>query len=203
MLTIDWIVLAVLAASAVLGMLFGFGKLLKFFTGGIVGFIISIFVVYFFTGIVSGWGFVKELMERLHTVMAEADNGFVDFLMDIGIEKIILYVALFIIAQIIRIIIVNIIKGIVEMNNPVMKVINKFFGLVFLIAVVCCLTLIVFQIVHAIGGETAENFRQSITGTFRLEWVFDNNPLNALFEKLGEAAEGFGSVFVFVPFKAA
>lgn len=201
MLTIDWIVLAVLAASAVLGMLFGFGKLLKFFTGGIVGFIISIFVVYFFTGIVSGWGFVKELMERLHTVMAEADNGFVDFLMDIGIEKIILYVALFIIAQIIRIIIVNIIKGIVEMNNPVMKVINKFFGLVFLISVVCCLTLIVFQIVHAIGGETAENFRQSITGTFRLEWVFDNNPLNALFEKLGEAAEGFGSVFV--PFKAA
>ncbi len=201
MLTIDWIVLAVLAASAVLGMLFGFGKLLKFFTGGIVGFIISIFVVYFFTGIVSGWGFVKELMERLHTVMEEADNGFVDFLMDIGIEKIILYVALFIIAQIIRIIIVNIIKGIVEMNNPVMKVINKFFGLVFLIAVVCCLTLIVFQIVHAIGGETAENFRQSITGTFRLEWVFDNNPLNALFEKLGEAAEGFGSVFV--PFKAA
>lgn len=201
MLTIDWIVLAVLAASSVLGMLFGFGKLLKFFTGGIVGFIISIFVVYFFTGIVSGWGFVKELMERLHTVMEEADNGFVDFLMDIGIEKIILYVALFIIAQIIRIIIVNIIKGIVEMNNPVMKVINKFFGLVFLIAVVCCLTLIVFQIVHAIGGETAENFRQSITGTFRLEWVFDNNPLNALFEKLGEAAEGFGSVFV--PFKAA
>lgn len=201
MLTIDWIVLAVLAASAVLGMLFGFGKLLKFFTGGIVGFIISIFVVYFFTGIASGWGFVKELMERLHTVMEEADNGFVDFLMDIGIEKIILYVALFIIAQIIRIIIVNIIKGIVEMNNPVMKVINKFFGLVFLIAVVCCLTLIVFQIVHAIGGETAENFRQSITGTFRLEWVFDNNPLNALFEKLGEAAEGFGSVFV--PFKAA
>lgn len=201
MLTIDWIVLAVLAASAVLGMLFGFGKLLKFFTGGIVGFIISIFVVYFFTGIVSGWGFVKELMERLHTVMEEADNGFVDFLMDIGIEKIILYVALFIIAQIIRIIIVNIIKGIVEMNNPVMKVINKFFGLVFLIAVVCCLTLIVFQIVHAIGGETAENFRQSITGTFRLEWVFDNNPLNALFEKLGEAPEGFGSVFV--PFKAA
>lgn len=196
MLTIDWIVLAVLAASAVLGMLFGFGKLLKFFTGGIVGFIISIFVVYFFTGIVSGWGFVKELMERLHTVMEEADNGFVDFLMDIGIEKIILYVALFIIAQIIRIIIVNIIKGIVEMNNPVMKVINKFFGLVFLIAVVCCLTLIVFQIVHAIGGETAENFRQSITGTFRLEWVFDNNPLNALFEKLGEATEGFGSVLV-------
>ena len=196
MLTIDWIVLAVLAASAVLGMLFGFGKLLKFFTGGIVGFIISIFVVYFFTGIASGWGFVKELMERLHTVMEEADNGFVDFLMDIGIEKIILYVALFIIAQIIRIIIVNIIKGIVEMNNPVMKVINKFFGLVFLIAVVCCLTLIVFQIVHAIGGETAENFRQSITGTFRLEWVFDNNPLNALFEKLGEAAEGFGSVLV-------
>ena len=196
MLTIDWIVLAVLAASAVLGMLFGFGKLLKFFTGGIVGFIISIFVVYFFTGIVSGWGFVKELMERLHTVMEEADNGFVDFLMDIGIEKIILYAAIFIVAQIIRIIIVNIIKGIVEIDNPLMKAINKFFGLVFMLAAVCALTLIVFQIVHAIGGETAENFRQNITGTFRLEWVYDNNPLNALFEKLGEAAQNFGGVLI-------
>lgn len=194
MLTIDWIVLAVLAISAILGMFLGFGKLLKFFTGGIVGFIISIFAVYFFTGIVSGWGFVKELMEKLHGVLVEADNGFVDFLMDIGIEKIILYVALFIIAQIIRIIIVGIIKSIVEINNPVMKAINKFFGLVLMIAAVCCITLIVFQIVYAIGGETAENFRQQITGTFRLEWVFDNNPLNSLFEKLGEATGNFGAL---------
>ncbi len=196
MLTIDWIVLAVLAVSAILGMFFGFGKLLKFFTGGIVGFIISIVVVYFFTGIVSSWDFVKELMGKLHAVMVEADNGFVDFLMDIGIEKIILYAAIFIVAQIIRIIIVNIIKGIVEIDNPLMKAINKFFGLVFMLAAVCALTLIVFQIVHAIGGETAENFRQNITGTFRLEWVYDNNPLNALFEKLGEAAQNFGGVLI-------
>ena len=196
MLTIDWIVLAVLAGSAILGMFFGFGKLLKFFTGGIVGFIISIVVVYFFTGIVSSWGFVQELMQKLHVVMEEANNGFVDFLMDIGIEKIILYAAIFLIAQIIRIIIVNIIKGIVEIDNPLMKAINKLFGLVFMIAVVCCLALIVFQIVYAIGGETAENFRQNITGTFRLEWVFDNNPLNALFEKLGEVTEDFGQAVV-------
>lgn len=196
MLTIDWIVLAVLAGSAILGMFFGFGKLLKFFTGGIVGFIISIVVVYFFTGIVSSWGFVQELMQKLHVVMEEANNGFVDFLMDIGIEKIILYAAIFLIAQIIRIIIVNIIKGIVEIDNPLMKAINKLFGLVFMIAVVCCLALIVFQIVYAIGGETAENFRQNITGTFRLEWVFDNNPLNALFEKLGEVTENFGQAAV-------
>lgn len=196
MLTIDWIVLAILAVSAILGMFFGFGKLLKFFTGGIVGFIISIVVVYFFTGIVSSWDFVKELMGKLHAVMVEADNGCVDFLMDIGIEKIILYAAIFIVAQIIRIIIVNIIKGIVEIDNPLMKAINKFFGLVFMLAAVCALTLIVFQIVHAIGGETAENFRQNITGTFRLEWVYDNNPLNALFEKLGEAAQNFGGVLI-------
>ncbi len=190
MLTVDWIVLGVFIVGALLGMFLGFGKLLKFFTGGIVGFLISIVVVYFCLGMVSSWGFVQELMAKLHEALVAAENDFVTFLMDIGIEKIILAVALFIIVQIIRVIIVGIIKSITEIDNPVMKALNKFFGLVLMLAAICAIALIVFQIVYAIGGETAENFKQAITGTFRLEWVYENNPLNDLFKQIGEALAG-------------
>lgn len=185
MFTIDYILLGVIVVGAILGLIFGFGKLLKGFTGGIVGIAISVVVVYFFLGIVSSWGFVQDLMAKLHEVMLNAENGFVDFLVDIGIEKIILAVALFIIVQIIRVIIVSIIKSIVEIDNPVIKAINKAAGLVFMLAALFCIMLIIFQIVYAVGGQTAENFRQFITGAFHLEWLFDNNPLNALFEDIG------------------
>lgn len=183
--TVDLVILGIIVVGAILGMLLGFGKLLKFFTGGIVGIVISIVVVYFFLGVVSSWGFVQDLMAKMHEAMVNANNGFVDFLIKIGIEKVILAIILLVVVQIIRIFVVRVIKGIVEIDNPIMKAVNKFFGLVFMLAVLFCLMLIVFQIVHAVGGQSAENFRQAISGAFHLEWLFDNNPLNALFMRIG------------------
>lgn len=188
MVTADWIALGVLVVAALIGLLLGFGKCLKFFTGGIIGFFISLVVVYFFLGVVSGWGFVRDLMSKLHEAMVNADNGFVDFLLKIGIEKIILAIAMFIIVQIARIIIVAIIKGIVETNNVVMRAINKFFGMVLMLAVGVMVTLILFQIVAWVGGSSAESLRNYLTGAFRLEWVFDHNPLNWLFKSISSVA---------------
>ena len=185
MVTADWIVLGAIIVSAVLGLLFGFGKLLKFFTGGIAGFIISFVVVYFFLGVVSGWGFVRDLMLKLHTSMVNANNGFVDFLIKIGIEKIILAIIMFIVVQIARIAIVLTIKGILEIKSKPMIVINKLLGMIFALAVSTMLMLIVFQIVAWVGGSSAENFRNSLKGAFHLHWLFEHNPLNALFAKIG------------------
>jgi len=106
----------------------------------------------------------------------------------IGIEKIILAIAMFKIVQIARIIIVAIIKGIVETNNVVMRAINKFFGMVLMLAVVVMVTLILFQIVAWVGGSSAESLRNYLTGAFRLEWVFDHNPLNWLFKSISSVA---------------
>ena len=188
MVTADWIALGVIVVAALLGLLLGFGKCLKFFTGGIIGFVISLVVVYFFLGVVSGWPFVRDLMAKLHEVMENANNVFVDFLIKIGIEKIILAIAMFIIVQIARIILVAIVKSVAETKNVVMRSINKFFGMVFMLAVVVMITLIVFQIVAWVGGESAESFCNSLKGAFRLEWVFEHNPLNWLFVSIAGAA---------------
>ena len=175
---IDWIAIGVVLVSVLFGVLFGFGKLLKFFTGGILGIIISVVVTYFCFGIVSSWVFVRDLMSKLLTAMQNANSPIVDFLLKIGIEKIILAVGIFIIVQILRIIIVRIIKGIVEIDNPVTKVINKLFGIVFMLAVACMVCLLVFHVIQLVGGETLNNVRADINGSvFKLDWVFDHNPL--------------------------
>ncbi|MDE7257145.1 MAG: hypothetical protein K2N50_04235 [Clostridia bacterium] len=178
MQVIDWIAIGVVLVSVLFGVLFGFGKLLKFFTGGILGIIISVVVTYFCFGIVSSWVFVRDLMSKLLTAMQNANSPIVDFLLKIGIEKIILAVGIFIIVQILRIIIVRIIKGIVEIDNPVTKVINKLFGIVFMLAVACMVCLLVFHVIQLVGGETLNNVRADINGSvFKLDWVFDHNPL--------------------------
>ena len=185
MITADWIALGVVAVAALLGLLFGFGKCLKAFTSGIIGFIISIFVVYFLFGIVGNWQLVKDLLSKLHEAMVSAENGFLDFLMAIGIEKIILAIATFVVVQIVRIILVWIIKGIVEINNRVMRTINKFLGMVFMLAVVTMVSLPVFHFVAWVGGSTAQSFKGYITGSvFRLDWVYEHNPLNWVFAKI-------------------
>ncbi len=185
MVSADWLAIGVVLIASALGLLLGFGKCLKFFTGGIVGFIISIVVVYFFLGVVSSWGFVQDLMLKLHTLMVDADNGFVDFLIKIGIEKIILAVLMFIVVQIARIIIVLIIKGVVETDNKPMRVINKVLGWLFMLGVVIMLTLIVFQIVAWVGGNSSVRFENWLSGVFKLDWVYRHNPLNSLFAKIG------------------
>ncbi|MCM1438197.1 MAG: hypothetical protein NC131_03150 [Roseburia sp.] len=178
MQVVDWVAIGVVLVAVLFGVLFGFGKLLKFFTGGIIGIIISVVVTYFCFGVVSSWMFVRDVMAKLLTAMQNSGSGFVHFLLKIGIEKIILAVAMFIIVQILRIIIVSIIKGIVEIDNPVLKVINRVFGVVLMLAIACMIWLLVFHIVHAVGGGSAASMRASISGSvFRLDWVYDHNPL--------------------------
>ena len=191
MQVVDWIVLGVLAVSLVIGMLLGFGKLLKIFTGGLVGVIISVVVTYFCFGVVSSWGFVRDLMARLLEAMQGADNFFVNFLIDIGIEKIILAIIIFVVVQIARVIIVNIIKGVVEVENPVMNVINRVFGAVFMAAIACMVGLLVFHVIDLIGGTTEENFVNSISGSLlKMDWVFAHNPLQYIIQRVIPPAAG-------------
>lgn len=183
---IDWIAIGVVALSLVIGMLLGFGRLLKIFTGGIVGIIISVVVTYFFIGVVASWGFVQDIMGKLHTAMVNADSGFVNFLIKIGIEKIILAVALFIVIQLLRIVIVNTIKRIAEIENPVVRAFNRIGGMIFMLAVTCMVALLIFHIIDLIGGGTEESFRNYISGSvFKIDWVFEHNPLKYIVAKIG------------------
>lgn len=184
MATFDYIAIIAVLAGMALGALFGFGKLLKFFTGGIVGVIISLVVTYFCIGVVSSWTFVQELMAKLITAMQNADSKILNFFIRIGVEKILLAVILFIVIQILRIIIVNVIKGVMEIDNPVLKVINRVGGVLLMLAALIMITLLVFQVAALIGGSAEQGIKGALEGSvFKLDWVFEHNPINDLFKK--------------------
>lgn len=177
---VDWIALGIIVLAAIIGLLLGFGKCLKIFTGGIIGVLISVVVTYFLIGIVGSWGFVQDLLGKFTQALVDNGSGFCIFLKNIGIETIVLAIILFIIIQLVRVLIVNIIKGVAEVDNVVIKAINKFLGMIFALAFFAMLALIIFQIVYLIGGETSQNFREYLTGAFKLNFIYDNNPLHVI-----------------------
>ena len=57
MILADWIVIALIAFFCLLGILFGFGKGLKFFTQGIFGVFIAVIVCYTLGGVIYNLSF--------------------------------------------------------------------------------------------------------------------------------------------------
>ncbi|MDE7439123.1 MAG: hypothetical protein K2N23_01255 [Clostridia bacterium] len=177
MILVDWIVLGLIAVFCLLGMLFGFGKGLKFFTGGIFGIIISIVVCYALGGLIYNFGFVQDGLNSMRVALANKGNGFCNFLLKIHIDVIVYYVALFIAVTIIRLIIVRVIKSIVEIDNPVLIVLNKTFGVILFVCVGFMLMLFVFWIISLIGGNTEANFLLKLSGSkLKIDWLFEHNP---------------------------
>ncbi len=184
MLIADWVAIGLLAFFALLGLIFGFGKGLRFFTKGFFGFLISIFFCYCLGGLIIKISFVQNLLNML--VEAVTDKGtFCDILLAIRIDIIVYYVTLFIIVQILRIIIVSIISRVFEIENVFLKVINKVFGMVLFVGVLIVLTMIAFQIICLIGGTTEAGFIEKISGSkLKLDWFYENNPLTEIIELL-------------------
>jgi hypothetical protein len=181
-LTADWVALCIVAVAALLGIILGFGKTLKIFTSGIFGIIISIIVCYFLYGIIINWPFTQDLMAKITDALANADNGFCDFLIKIRMDIIAICVGMFIIVQLLRIIIVAIIKNISETSNKVIRTINRILGMLLMIAIVVMLALIVFQIIAWVGGDSYQRFLDNLSGSvFKLDAVFLNNPLIKMF----------------------
>lgn len=194
MVVADYVAIGLVAVFAVFGLIAGFGKSLKFFTSGIFGFIIGVVVAYFLGSYVMSWPFVTEIMTNIVDYFGERGNVFGDIMVTIHIEIIAVYVALFIVVQIVRIIIVAILKSFFEINNGFFKVINRLFGIVLLLAVLAMLALIAFQIVVWIGGGTADKFSEWLNGSiFKLDLVYENNPLRQLTDYLEEFKNSFGN----------
>ena len=176
MVLADWIVIGLLALFAIFGMLFGFGKGLKFFTGGIFGIIISVFVCYALGGLIYNIGFVHKGLESLRAAIERNGNGFCKFLLTIRIDIIVYYVALFIVVTILRIIIVRLIKSFVEIENMAVIVLNKIFGVIFFVGVFFFLMLFAFWIIALIKGANAVDFTAIANSKLKLDWLYEHNP---------------------------
>lgn len=173
----DWIFLAVLLGIAAIGALLGFGKVLKFVTGGIVGIIISIILCYCFGGMILAIPFVSRLLSDLASHWAH-----IDFLVKIHLEIIIYYIALFIVAMVLRIVIVMIIKHIAESDVFIMKLFNRIFGAILFLAFAFIIMGLTFQIIQWIDGSTAASFASLLEtkGPAILRPLYENNPMSAL-----------------------
>ena len=180
MILADWIAIAVVAAFILLGALVGFGKGIKFFTGGVFGIIISILVCYLIGGMVLKIPFVQDILGKFIDALTDK-NKFCDFLLKIHIEIVVYYLVLFIVVSALRVLIVFLLKRFVEIDRPVFKLINRLLGILFFLIILVLLTFLVFQIIYWIGGSAYTDFKQHLTGSFfKLDKLLDANPLASL-----------------------
>lgn len=193
MITADVIVLAVLAACVILGAGLGFGKVLRFITGGIIGKIISLVICYFLFGVVLHFGFVQDLLLKFTTALSDNGSWICNLLLSIRIDLIVFAIALFIVVQILRKIVVYIIANVMEINNKAVSVINRILGIALLLAFNIMLMLIAFQIIAWISGTDGAFYTNLEGSVFGLDKLFVNNPLNSVFESIRMEVEHVGT----------
>lgn len=176
----DWIFLGALLLVLGLGALLGFGKVLCMFVmNKIVRTVAAIFFCYTFGGMILSIPFVNKLLLDL------ASNwSHIAFLTKLHPEIIIYYIALYFITLLVLWLLSKILKGISETDLLPIKIINKVFGALLLTAIAFALMLLVFQIIHWIGGQTAANFQSQLETNCPaiVRPLYESNPLLKIVE---------------------
>lgn len=191
MSTIDAVTILAAILFAGLGLAFGFARTLRFFTKGVFGFILSVFICFTFGGMIAGIPAVANLIEKLHVSLSDAWS----FLGKIRLELVIYYVILFFAVQILRMIVVKLIGGVFSADNAVMRVINRVFGMILMVAAVFLLLLLVFGILKIFENTGAvQDMLVKLDGTF-LKVLYDNNPVKFVVGSKA-AEEAFSALFI-------
>lgn len=184
MIIADVIVLISFLACMIIGSAFGFGRVLKWVTGGVSGKIISVVICYFIYGVVLYWGFVQALMLKFTTVLQEDGSWICRVLLTIRIDMIVFFAVLFVVVQGLRKLVVSIIGKVMSVDNKVISVVNRILGVVLLTVFAAICMLIAFQVIAWVSGTEGE-FYQGLNGSvFGLDSVFRDNPLNSVFESI-------------------
>ena len=178
MQTLDIITIVVAVVLALLGLGLGFGKTLRFFTRGIFGIVISVFVCFTFGGMIKGIPAVAEFISSLNQKLGEAWS----FLQTIHLESVLFYVLLFFVVQIVRIILVRFVCAVFEIDVLPMRLINKLLGMVLMVAAVFLLTPLVLAVFRMVEDTSfVQDILQKIDGTF-LGKLYENNPVKFVVE---------------------
>lgn len=166
----DSITLIVAIVLAGLGLVVGFARTLRFFTHGIFGVILSVFVCATFGGMIQGIGPVQEWFTKLNDAMP-------GFLQTIHAATIIYYILLFLIVQILRVLIVRLLAGAFSAPAAPVRVINRILGMVLMVAAVLLLVLLVFAVIAIFGDKAGViDFVSKLDGTF-LGTLYEHNPV--------------------------
>lgn len=180
----DWVALGVAVLFAIIGLLVGCGKGLKFLTSGFLGSIIILAVTMLLYGVVIEIPIVQEWLGIAIGWLEGLNNPIINFLLSINLDTILVYVVLYFLTWLAKLIIVAILKSILEIDNGFFRVLNKLLGLALFVAFATLLVLITFAVADLVGGTFADFFvgeNGCLTGSFfKLDWVYQNNPLNAI-----------------------
>lgn len=186
------IVIVGFAVSLLLGLLLGFGKTLSFLTKGVVGIVLSIFFCITFGGMIARLGFVSDLIARGNEYFGTKAQ----ILAKLNVATWIYYVILFFIAQIIRIILVRIIRSIFEPKNKesvvggVRNIVNRVLGMllfgVFFVLVVYLVMAVLALLTDVQGVSDMLTTLEAKKFSFFLK-MYEHNPidLSVLFGKYG------------------
>lgn len=167
---IDAATLIVAIVLAGLGLAVGFGRTLKFFTRGIFGFIISVFVCATFGGMIQGIPAVQNWLTSLNQSMG-------GFLQTIHLETIVFYVVFFLVVQVVRILAVKLIAGLFSADILPVRIVNRLLGMALMVAAVFLLLLLVFAVFRVLQDTSfVQNILDSLNGTF-LGKIYENNPV--------------------------
>ena len=174
--SLDSITIIVAVVLAGLGILLGFGRSLRFFTRGIFGVIISVFIVLTFGGMIKN-------IDAVGALIAKGDAFFANIKVIGAVFKYIplvndiYYVALFFVVQILRWIVIKFVANIFSADNKPMRIINRVLGMFGTVAIVLLLTMLVFAIFKRFEGtEFINDFLAKVEGSF-LHKLYLKNPV--------------------------
>lgn len=186
MILADGIVIVGAILAVVLGIMIGFGRGLKLCTIGPSGILISIVFTYFLFGAVLKLPFIQNWLNQMMISLSENPSWICKVLVAIRIDLIVFAVALFLVIQILRKVLVNILVGIGDSNVIGIKVVNKILGAVLLLAAYLVLLTIVFQILYWIygAGDTSAFYQSLKGGLLGLDGFYANNPLTGLVDTI-------------------
>lgn len=178
MVIADLVAMALILGVVVIGYKVGVGKVLAVVTGGIVGKIISVLVCYFLYGMILELPFVQNLLKAFVDWISASDSSFVKLLLYIRIDMIVYFVALFIVVQLIRKLVVILIGKALS----IIPLVDKTFGILLSLVFFAALVLIAFQITFWITGAEGPLYKLLEGSLLGLDKLYQHNPLNSIIE---------------------
>ncbi len=181
MKVIDYIVLGILILSILIGLIFGLSKRIRKSSFGIVSILFALITTYSIVCVLLTIPQITNLLDSINVRMLEVGNPFLDFLVSIKINLIVLMFVILIIVLLVKHFIVNRISDLLELDNKFSKILNRVLGVIYSVLFSAVIVLIVFQIVFLVKGTSGALYDNIQGSVFKMDYVYENNPIVNVF----------------------
>ena len=180
MITADIIFLIAMLLALALGALLGFGKVFVFILKGKLGFVLALYIAYLLTNILYNIPFIHDFGVGIVTGLTDNNNFFTNILLFIRIDFIIIFLIVAVGCIVLKLVFAKTIQAVFEMDNKVMKIVNRVTGSLTMFLYAFTLMLIVFQTIYTFNNGVDGDYFKTLDGSvFGLQALYGNNPLAA------------------------